>query len=117
MAKHFKAKKTLFFIKGVGATADEIEEALKFEPGVQFRSIARGFADTALETFDQLAGEVPARYQAAADAKAGKSAEKPADAPEDGQQTPSKPGKAVTLPQGNIAPPKPAATAGWTGNA
>ena len=117
MAKHNKFKKTLFFIEGHSATEAEIEASMEFEPGVQFRNASLHKDDTALETFDRLAGAVPARYQAAADAKAGKAPDDApaAPAPARGAITPP-PGSPVKPPGSPVKPPPANPSAGWSGN-
>lgn len=113
MAKHNKYKKTLFFIEGNVATEAEIDASMEFEPGVQFRSAALHRDDAAIETFDRLAGAIPARYAAAQRAKDG------TDAPEGSEDAPVAPVGApapVTPPAAAPKPPTPQPGRGWAGN-
>lgn len=107
MAKKFKQLVTLFFLEGARATEAEMEAAAEFQPGVQFRN-SNYTADTgALEPFDRLAGAIPARYQAAQDAK-------------DGVKAPEAPVEPPAAPTGDgkpaVKPPAPNPGAGWSGN-
>lgn len=110
MAKKFKQLVTLFFLEGARATEAEMEAAAEFQPGVQFRN-ANYTADTgALEPFDRLAGKVPARYQAAQDAKDGVEAEEGPVEPQTPAPAPTDGGKPA------VKPPAPNPGAGWSGN-
>jgi len=113
MAKHFKSKKTLFFIAGSSATEAEIKSALEYEPGVQFRNAALTRPDESIEAFDRVAGLVPARYQAVADAREGKT---PAAAPTPPLADPGQP-QADGEPRPAVTPPAPNPGAGWSRNA
>lgn len=114
MAKHNKFKKTLFFLKSGIPTEDEIEASIEFEPGVQFRNASLSREDEAIETFDRLAGAIPARYQARADELAGVAAPDAADAPHGAENpapaAPTRLIKPVAAPSGNPG-------AGWNRNA
>lgn len=57
-----KAPKTLFFIKGIDATADELAEIEKLQPGVEMRSAAFVVPGAPIEPFDRVAGAVPDDY-------------------------------------------------------
>lgn len=57
-----KAPKTLFFIKGINATADELAEIENLQPGVEVRSAAFVVPGAPVEPFDRVAGTVPPDY-------------------------------------------------------
>lgn len=116
MSKKFKPKVTLFFLEGSAATEAEMEASREFEPGVQFRN-AHFVADTgALEYFDRLAGAIPARYQAAQDAKPGAT---PPVGGQDGQDGPPAPQTPPGAPGAPVVvkPPVAKPGVGWSGNA
>ena len=113
MAKHNKWKKTLFFLEGATATEAEIAASMEFEPGVNFRNASLTRKDEAIESFDRVAGAVPDRYQAAADAKAGKARPAPGA---DADAAPAAASGASPLPPGAPAAPTPNGGAGWSRN-
>jgi len=57
-----KAPKTLYFIKGVEATPEELAEIEQLQPGVELRSAAFILPGSPVEPFDRVEGAVPAHY-------------------------------------------------------
>lgn len=57
-----KVPKTIFFIAGIEATAEELAEAETYQPGMVLRSAMRSHPGEAIEPFDQVKGTVPEHY-------------------------------------------------------
>ncbi len=110
-----KAFRTLYFIDGPAASAEDQAEAAAIEGHVVFRNAMKVAADGALEDFDAVAGAVPDRYREAADAKALAGGGEPAPEPKV-----AVPGAGSPLtPRGAAKPPvpKPVPGGGWKPNA
>ena len=105
--------RVLFFINGMAPTEEQQEEAEAMGNNVAFRNATRSNPDEALEAFDQLAGEPPAWYLAAAAAKAGEPP-LPQAPPVDGA---SDAAASFAGFSGAPAAPKPAGGGGWKPNA
>ena len=67
MAKE-RIPKTIYFIRSIQATAEELAEIEALGPGVVIRSAMRTHPGEAIEPFDKVAGTVPEHY-AKADGK------------------------------------------------
>lgn len=61
MAKE-RIPKTIFFIKGIAATEDELTEIAELGEGVVIRSAIRTYPGEAIEPFDAVKGAVPEHY-------------------------------------------------------
>lgn len=61
MAKE-RIPKTIFFIKGIAATEDELAEIAELGAGVVIRSAIRTHPGEAIEPFDAVKGAVPEHY-------------------------------------------------------
>lgn len=68
MAK--RTPRTLFFINGVTATAEEQAEADELKGAICFRNVQKYRPEDSIEDFDHVAGAVPENYANAARLKA-----------------------------------------------
>lgn len=107
MGRQKKVPKTIYFTNG-HATEEDYAIADEIGPGVCFRRADLIREGDPLETFDAVAGEVPASYAKAAADKAAADAENP-------PQEPPKADGAAILPGSPVKPPEPAKASGTGG--
>jgi len=62
MGKVNQPRKTIYFIAGLQATADELADTEQFQPGVVLRCASKVVPGEPVEPFDRVAGAVPPDY-------------------------------------------------------